>query len=208
METTSNGIIAIIAAGIFVVGLAIVLLVFVSSFVRGITGKTASRPTSSPRRSSTHPPTPSIFISYRRDDSAGYAGRLYDRLRGHFVKERLFMDIDNIPPGHDFVDVLDHAIASCNVVLALIGKQWLSITDADGARRLDNPHDFVRLEVATALRRNIRVIPVLLRGATMPPVSDLPADLQGVVRRQAFVINDDGFHRDVDRLIEAINTAD
>ena len=88
-----------------------------------------------------------IFISYRRDDTSGHAGRLYDRLSARFGAERIFMDIDTIKPGVDFVTVIDDAVASCAVLIALIGKQWLTITDAAGARRLDNPHDFNRLQI-------------------------------------------------------------
>lgn len=148
---------------------------------------------------------PIIFISYRRDDSAGYAGRLYDRLIQHFPKERLFMDIDDIPPGYDFVDVLENAIKACNVVLVIIGKQWVSIPNAEGKRRLDDPRDFVRIEVATALQRNVRVIPLLVGGAVMPLPAELPPDLEKLVRRQAVVINNHSFHPDVDRLIKALN---
>lgn len=218
MEVTSSG--NDLFSTLLYITTAVVVLVFVisviRSFIRGYRGQTSrqkparSRPASrrDPPVPAAAPPAQSIFISYRRDDTAGYAGRLYDRLRGSFAKERLFMDIDNIPPGHDFVEVLDNAIASCNVVLVLIGKQWLTITGTDGARRLDDPHDFVRLEIAAALRRNIRVIPVLVRGATMPPESALPPDLRAMARRQAFAITDDDFHHDVDRLIAAIKVED
>jgi hypothetical protein len=109
-----------------------------------------------------------IFISYRRDDSAGYAGRLYDRLAAHFEPENVFMDIDAIEPGLDFVEVIEQAVGSCDVLIALIGKQWLAIKDGQGRRRLENPEDFVRLEIKTALDRNIRVIPALVGGAAMP----------------------------------------
>jgi len=105
-----------------------------------------------------------IFISYRREDSAPYAGRLYDRLGQHFGKDKIFMDIDTIEPGVDFVEDIEQAVGSCDVLIALIGKQWLTISDATGQRRLDNPEDFVRLEIKTALARNIRVIPALLPG--------------------------------------------
>src|SRR5205085_8407252 len=112
-------------------------------------------------------PAPKIFISYRRDDSAGHAGRLFDRLNEHFGHERLFMDVDHIEPGEDFVQVIEAAVASSAVLLAIIGRHWLTTGDAT-ARRLDNPNDFIRLEIATALARNIRVIPVLVQDASMP----------------------------------------
>jgi formylglycine-generating enzyme required for sulfatase activity len=145
-----------------------------------------------------------IFISYRRDDSAGYAGRLYDRLSERFGQGQIFMDIDTIEPGLDFVEVIEKAVGSCGVLIALIGRQWLTITDATGHRRLDNPEDFVRLEIATALDRNIRVIPVLVRGAPMPRSTDLPDALKKLARRNALEISDTRFHYDVDRLIETL----
>jgi formylglycine-generating enzyme required for sulfatase activity len=145
-----------------------------------------------------------IFISYRRDDSAGYAGRLYDRLSERFGQGQIFMDIDTIEPGLDFVEVIEKAVGSCDVLIALIGRQWLTITDATGRRRLDNPEDFVRLEIATALDRNIRVIPVLVRGATVPRSTDLPDALKKLARRNALEISDTRFHYDVDRLIETL----
>ena len=216
METPTGGIDFIPI--LIYIGVGIVLLVFAISFVRGLAGGTSrksparSQPSRPARSQPSRPVQPAdspaltIFISYRRDDSAGYAGRLYDRLRGSFDRDHLFMDIDNIPPGHDFVEVLENAIEVCDVVLVLIGKQWLTITGADGKRRLDDPHDFVRLEVAAALRRNIRVIPVLVRDATMPPLSELPPDLHALARRQALVISDEDFHHDADRLIAAIKS--
>lgn len=126
-----------------------------------------------------------IFISYRRDDSAGYAGRLYDRLVSHFGVDRVFMDVEGIEPGTDFVDAIERAIASCRVLIVLIGDEWLSATDTGGRRRLDDPNDFIRLETGAALERDIRVVPVLLDGALMPHESDLPDTLKSLVRRQA-----------------------
>ncbi len=145
-----------------------------------------------------------IFISYRREDSAGYAGRLYDRLSQHFGADNVFMDIDAIPIGMDFVEVIEEAVGSCDVLIALIGQQWLTTTDAQGRRRLDNPEDFVRLEIKTALDRNIRVIPALIRGASMPRPEDLPDVLQKLARRNALEISD-RFHQDVDRLIKELD---
>ena len=100
----------------------------------------------------TAPPTGRIFISYRRDDSAGYAGRIYDRLAAHFGEDAIFMDVDKIPAGMDFSEVLENEVKSCDVMVVLLGSQWLIIKDAAGKRRLDNPQDFVRIEVATALK--------------------------------------------------------
>ncbi|HEX8071631.1 MAG TPA: toll/interleukin-1 receptor domain-containing protein [Pyrinomonadaceae bacterium] len=114
-----------------------------------------------------------IFISYRRDDTAGHAGRLYDGLSARFGDDLIFMDIDQLEPGEDFVQVIEEAVGSCEILIALIGRSWLTNYDAAG-RRLDNPNDFVRLEIATALARNIRVIPILVQGAQMPRPEDLP----------------------------------
>jgi TIR domain len=108
------------------------------------------------------------FISYRRDDSAGHAGRLFDRLSDHFGRDQVFMDIDSIEPGVDFAQVVEDTMGRCDAVVALIGPHWLTVADSTGRRRLDNPEDFVRLELATALKRGIRVIPALVHGAAIP----------------------------------------
>ena len=125
-----------------------------------------------------------IFISYRRDDAAGYAGRLYDRLAAHFGRDRVFMDVQGIEPGVDFVDAIEGAVASCEVLIVIIGKDWLA-ADAVGKRRLDDPGDFVRIETAAALARNIRVVPVLVDDAEMPRAEQLPGNLALLARRQA-----------------------
>jgi hypothetical protein len=145
-----------------------------------------------------------IFISYRREDSSGYSGRLFDRLTAQFNRDQLFMDIDAIEPGVDFVEVIERAVSSCDVLVAVIGKQWLTVTDANGRRRLDNPEDFIRLEVGTALDRGIRVIPVLVRGAEMPSSDDLPDALTSLSRRNALEISDARWDYDVGRLIEIL----
>jgi hypothetical protein len=109
-----------------------------------------------------------IFISYRRDDSIGTAGRLHDRLAQAFGRNNLFMDVEHVPAGVDFVDHLHSQVAACDVFLAVIGLNWLNAKDDEGRRRLDNPDDFVTIEIAAALARNIRVIPVLVDGARIP----------------------------------------
>jgi TIR domain-containing protein/Sel1 repeat-containing protein len=147
-----------------------------------------------------------IFLSYRREDSGGWAGRLYDRLSRHFGDEHVFMDIDTIEPGLDFVEVIQQAVQSCDVLIALIGRQWLTVAGATGQPRLANPEDFVRLEIATALERNIRVIPVLVQDAPMPRAADLPDDLKRLSRRNAIEIRDTRFHSDVDRLITVLDS--
>jgi hypothetical protein len=146
-----------------------------------------------------------IFLSYRRDDSSGHAGRLYDRLSQHFGRANLFMDVDTIALGLDCVEAIQDAVGACDVLLAVIGRQWLTSTDAQGQRRLDNPEDFVRIEITTALERRIRVIPVLVGGASMPRSTELPDVLQPLARRQALVVGDH-FHSDVDRLLAALET--
>lgn len=146
-----------------------------------------------------------IFISYRRDDSAGYVGRLFDRLANQFGREAIFTDIDTIPPGEDFVEAINDAISACDIVLVVMGKQWADIEDNAGQRRLDNPNDFVRLEIATALKMNKRVIPCLVRGASMPYPNQLPSDLQPLLRRNAKEISDHNFHHDMDELIRALH---
>jgi hypothetical protein len=144
-----------------------------------------------------------IFINYRRDDSAGHTGRLFDRLSNRFPG-RVFMDIDTIEPGVDFAEVIQQAVGSCEILIVVIGREWLKVTDANGRRRLDNPGDFVRLEVAAALERNIRVVPVLVEDAPMPRPEDLPADLAKLTRRNAIELSDARWAFDVDRLIQTI----
>src|SRR5262245_29103605 len=126
-----------------------------------------------------------IFINYRRDDSPGTAGRLHDRLAQTFGPENLFMDVDHVPGGVDFGEHLHSQVATCEVFLAVIGPNWLNAKDDDGRRRLDNPDDFVTIEIAAALARNIRVIPVLIDGARIPKADELPPSLKLFVRRNA-----------------------
>jgi len=142
------------------------------------------------------------FITYRRDDGGGYAGRLYDQLSKHFGAESVFMDIDTIEPGTDFVKIIKDALSRCDILLVLIGKGWLNAADATGQRRLDDPEDFVRLEVQTGLESNIVVIPVLVGGAKMPSVQELPDALTGLARRNAFELSDIRRNTDVEKLIE------
>ena len=147
---------------------------------------------------------PGIFISYRRDDSAAEASHLYADLSEHFGEDLVFRDIYTLEPGADYVEALERFADSCDVLVTLIGRRWLTATDAKGRRRLDDPEDLHRLEIATALRRNVRVIPVLLQGATMPGPEDLPGDLVKLVRRNAYEISDSRWRYDVGRLIQAL----
>ena len=148
-------------------------------------------------------PSRRIFISYRREDTAGYAHLLFYQLNARFPK-RIFMDLSSIQLGADFVAVIDNAVSSCDVLIALIDKNWISKTDANGRRRLDDPRDFVRLEIATALKRKICVIPALLNGAAMPGAKELPKDLALLARRQALMITDSDLDHNLAQLIQAI----
>ena len=144
---------------------------------------------------------PGIFISYRREDAAGWAGRLTESLRRRFPKEQVFQDIAAITVGEDFVAAIERALAACNVVLVLIGPNWLRAENAAGLRRLDDENDFVRLEVARALpRTDLKVIPVLVGGARMPRAEELPADLAALTRRHAFELSDTRWDYDVGQL--------
>jgi TIR domain len=107
-----------------------------------------------------------LFINYRREDTAPYAGRLYDRLTAHFGEDQVFIDIDQIEPGEDFVEAINRKVGTCDIAIVAIGPNWLGATDASGKRRLDDAEDFVRMEIVAALQRKIRVIPVLVGGST------------------------------------------
>lgn len=148
-------------------------------------------------------PSSKIFISYRRSESAAYAGRLSDQLRAHFGSQIIFIDIESIEPGRDFGEAIEDAISSCKIVLVVIGRQWLTCANEHG-RRLDDPKDFVRLEIAAALKRGIRVIPVLVQGAAIPREQDLPGDIAPLARRQAWEVSDLRWNQDVGKLIEKI----
>jgi hypothetical protein len=145
-----------------------------------------------------------VFISYRRRESSGITGRLYDRLAGHFGDAQVFMDVDTIAPGVDFTKVIAQAVSNCTVLLAVIGPGWLTATDEDGERRLEDPDDLVRLEIQAALERDIRVIPILVEGAVMPRGRQLPEELAGLARRNAISLRHESFRSDADRLLEAI----
>jgi glycerophosphoryl diester phosphodiesterase len=145
-----------------------------------------------------------VFISYRRQETAWPARQLHDVLAAELGANRIFKDVDDIEPGDDFVERIQSAVGSCQVLLALIGPQWLTVTDAKGARRIDDPADFVRLEVETALSRDdVRVIPILVDHAKMPTAEELPAGLAALTRRQAVEINPVSF--DTHRLLRVLN---
>jgi glycerophosphoryl diester phosphodiesterase len=145
-----------------------------------------------------------VFISYRRQETAWPARQLYDVLVAELGADRVFKDVDNIEPGDDFVERIQSAVGSCEVLLALIGPQWLTVKDASGARRIDDPEDFVRIEVETALDRDdVRVIPILVDNAKMPSAQELPKGLAALTRRQAVEINPVNF--DTRRLLRVLN---
>ena len=146
-----------------------------------------------------------IFISYRRDETAYSAGWLFDRLAQHFGAGQIFKDVDSIELGDDFVQVITNAVGSCDVLLALIGDQWLTIIDEQGRRRLNDPADFVRLEIQAALKRHVRIIPILVGGAHMPHADELPAGLTGLARRQALDLSPNRFEYDTNRLLRVLD---
>jgi hypothetical protein len=148
-----------------------------------------------------------IFINYRRDDSIGMAGRLHDRLVQTFGRDKLFMDVDHIPAGADFVAHLNNQVAECDVVLAIIGPNWLRAKDKAGQRRLHQPDDFVAIEIAAALARDTLVIPVLVDAARMPKESDLPDTLKPLARRQAVEVRHAHFGHDAEALIARMRKA-
>jgi uncharacterized protein len=148
-----------------------------------------------------------IFINYRREDSIGTAGRLHDRLAQTFGRKNLFMDVDHIPAGVDFVNYLNSQVAACDVFLAIIGPNWLDAKDESGRRRFDNPEDFVTIEIAAALNRKIRVIPVLVDGARTPKADNLPASVKPLVRRNAVEMRNTHFGRDAEALVNKVREA-
>jgi hypothetical protein len=153
-----------------------------------------------------------VFLNYRREDASGHAGRLYDFLRhgrgevAGFRKEQIFMDIDTIAPGVDFRRVIEDAVGSCDVFIAVVGRRWLDARDADGRRRLDKGNDFVRLEIEAALTRDIPVVPVLVQGAQMPTAEELPETLDDFAHRNAVELSDARWDYDVGRLAVWLST--
>ena len=149
----------------------------------------------------------SIFLSYRRDDTGGHTGRLYDKLVHQLGEERVFLDIDNVPIGVDFVDAIDQTLDECLVVVVMIGPRWLATPSADGSRRIDNVGDFHRLEIERALVRDLRIVPVLVGGASMPQQSELPISIRPLARRNAFELTDRRFGLDAAKLVEVLQSA-
>ena len=149
------------------------------------------------------PREPAIFITYRRDDSIDVTGRIYDRLCEYFGKENVFKDVDSIPLGVNFRKYLSDAVGKCDVLLTIIGRQWLA--GERGQRRLDDDRDFVRIEIEAALKRGIPVVPVLVQGSSMPRMEEVPETLWELIEQQGLPVRPDpDFHPDVLRLIKGI----
>jgi hypothetical protein len=146
----------------------------------------------------------SVFINYRRSDTEGEAGRLFDDLTARFSDESVFMDVAAIEPGRDFRKAIDRSVATCSVLLAVIGPQWLEARGPAGESRLHDPNDFVRIELASALRRDIPVIPVLVRAAKMPRPDQLPEDLRELAYRNAVELTHARWKMDVQVLLQAL----
>jgi TIR domain/FHA domain len=146
-----------------------------------------------------------VFVSYRRGDCAGYAALLHLRLVERFGTSRVFRDVDDLRPGTNFVVRIESAIGSCALLIALIGKDWAGQLP-NGRRRLDEPDDFVRLEIATALQLGIRVIPVLVQNVPMPPVEDLPDPLKPLATRHALRIDDSAVEHSINQLVMAVGS--
>jgi CHASE2 domain-containing sensor protein len=151
---------------------------------------------------------PKVFISYRREDSAPQAGRLFDRLARAFGAENVFRDLDRIGQGRDFVHAIDEQLKQCDCALVVIGKSWLNCTDAQGRVRLQDPEDFVCREIQGALTRNVFTIPILVDGAKMPKAAELPPDIRALANRNALEVLENRYEDDVARLIEIVKEGD
>jgi hypothetical protein len=145
-----------------------------------------------------------IFLSYRREDSSAWAGRLHDLLSDRFGERNIFQDVTAVGPGEDFTAAIHRALGAADATLAVIGPTWLTVTGPDGVRRLDEPDDYVRAELSAALARDAPVIPVLVGGAQMPSAADLPAGLEPLAQRQAVTLRDATWRQDVDGLVQAL----
>lgn len=145
-----------------------------------------------------------VFLSYRRDDRSGHAGRLADALIQRFGPKSVFQDVAAISPGQDFTEAIERALEDCEAVLVVIGPDWLGTPGPSGKSRLHEPDDYVHLELATALSLDVPVVPVLVGGAKLPTVAELPDDVGLLTQRQAMVLRDDTWHRDVDGLLRSL----
>lgn len=145
-----------------------------------------------------------IFISYRREEAAPWARLIKDRLFARFPTAKIVMDVDAFEIGRDYVEEIEKAVESCDILIAVIGKSWLTLSNTEGSRRLEITGDPVRREIATALKRGIRVFPLLVEGASMPHSSDLPEDLKSLARINALEVSHNRFGTDTERLIAEI----
>jgi hypothetical protein len=148
---------------------------------------------------------PKIFISYRRDDSEGEAGRLFDRLKNHYGRDFVFIDSQTLAPGESFSSVIENAVSTSDLVIVVIGPQWELVEDEDGRRRIDDPQDLHRNEIQLALNQEIPIIPVRVRGARIPPESTLPQALRGLTRRHAIELSSSRWDYDTESLLNAID---
>jgi TIR domain len=165
----------------------------------------SNRPMSGGRTEPGSPPGPKVFISYRREDTAAHAGRLYDAMVARFGQGNVFMDVD-MAPGVDFVERITEAVAGTHVLIVVMGPRWATVADEQGRPRIADPEDFVRLEVETALKRpDVTPIPVLVAGARVPNRDDLPPEVQSITRRNAIELSDGRWGYDVGRLIAALD---
>ena len=146
-----------------------------------------------------------VFITYRREETAAHAGRLYDAMVARFGEANVFMDVD-MAPGVDFVERITEAVAACHVLIVVMGPRWATVEDEQGRARIADPEDFVRLEVETALRRpDVTPIPVLVAGARMPHREDLPPEVRAITRRNALQLDDQRWRNDVGRLVSTLD---
>jgi hypothetical protein len=146
-----------------------------------------------------------VFMSYRREDTEGYAGRLYDRLASRYGSQQVFRDIDTLTPGSDFVKKINTAVGTCDATLVLTGSKWLEPVPTKGRRRIDNRQDFVRLEIQAALKRRKPIIPVLIQGAPMPRQQDLPEDIAPLARLQGAQLTDTRWDYDVEQITKSLD---
>jgi len=166
---------------------------------------TVGSPRAEPKPAPGHAIGASIFLCYRRGDSDDVTGRIYDRLTEAFNQERVFKDVDSIPFGVDFRKHLDDMVSKCDVLLAIIGPEWLASSNAAGTPRIEDERDFVRIEIESALKRDIPLIPVVVRGTEIPAENQLPESIRDLAYRNGIPVRaDPDFHRDMDRLIEAL----
>lgn len=146
-----------------------------------------------------------VFISYRRQDASGHAGRLQERLKAELGKKGIFVDVASVDPGANFEDAIARAIGESKALIAVIGTEWISAKDENGRRRLDDPDDYVRVELEQAFGRNIKVIPALVRGAEMPRADQLPESLRKLSQIQALELRDTRWDDDVNALLKTVS---